>query len=112
MEQGIPPYRKPHDLKKAWKVTVLSAIIKHMSPDLNRMRRLVRQSKCLQAKMTAKDTATWSKVVEQEAAFDSSLTGVSTPKIKIVMEMELEMETETETEMEIKVCIMLGLFLL
>lgn len=68
VEQGTPPYRKPHDLKKAWKVTVLSAIIKHMSPDLNRMRRLVRQSKCLQAKMTAKDTATWSKVVEQEAA--------------------------------------------
>ncbi|XP_021773233.1 putative ETHYLENE INSENSITIVE 3-like 4 protein [Chenopodium quinoa] len=66
VEQGPPPYRKPHDLKKAWKVSVLSAVIKHMSTDLNRMTRLVKKSKCLQAKMTAKDTATWSKVVDQE----------------------------------------------
>uniref|UniRef100_A0A803KLU8 Ethylene insensitive 3-like DNA-binding domain-containing protein n=1 Tax=Chenopodium quinoa TaxID=63459 RepID=A0A803KLU8_CHEQI len=58
VEQGPPPYRKPHDLKKAWKVSVLSAVIKHMSTDLNRMTRLVKKSKCLQAKMTAKDTAT------------------------------------------------------
>lgn len=40
-EQGPPPYRKPHDLKKAWKVTVLAAIIKNMTPNLDRMRRLV-----------------------------------------------------------------------
>jgi len=63
---GPPPYRTPRVLKKSWKVSVLSAIIKHMSPDLDRMRRLVRQSKCLQSKMTATDTATWSKVVDQE----------------------------------------------
>lgn len=68
VDQGPPPYRKPRDLKKACKVSVLSSIIKHMSPDLNHMRRLVRQSKCLQAKMTAKDTSTWSKVVDQEEA--------------------------------------------
>ncbi|XP_021728810.1 putative ETHYLENE INSENSITIVE 3-like 4 protein [Chenopodium quinoa] len=68
VEQGPPPYRKPHDLKKAWKVSVLSAVIKHMSSDLNRMTRLVKKSKCLQGKMTAKDTATWSKVVDQEEA--------------------------------------------
>ncbi|XP_051127491.1 putative ETHYLENE INSENSITIVE 3-like 4 protein [Andrographis paniculata] len=67
-EQGPPPYRKPHDLKKAWKVSVLAAIIKHMSPNLDRMRRLVNQSKSLQDKMTAKDTVTLSKVVGQEEA--------------------------------------------
>ncbi|KAB8095584.1 hypothetical protein EE612_023706 [Oryza sativa] len=30
--QGPPPYRKPHDLKKAWKISLLSAVIKHLSP--------------------------------------------------------------------------------
>ncbi|KAB2094245.1 hypothetical protein ES319_A02G143800v1 [Gossypium barbadense] len=67
-EQGPPPYRKPHDLKKAWKVSVLAAVIKHMSPNIDRIRRLVTQSKCLQDKMTARDTVTWSKVVNQEEA--------------------------------------------
>ncbi|KAK8716242.1 hypothetical protein V6N13_043558 [Hibiscus sabdariffa] len=67
-QHGAPPYKKPHDLKKAWKVSVLAAVIKHMSPNLDRMRRLVSQSKCLQDKMTAKDTFTWSKVVNQEEA--------------------------------------------
>lgn len=65
---GAPPYKKPHDLKKAWKVSVLAGIIKHMSPDFNRLKKLVAQSKSLQDKMTAKDTATWSKVVNQEEA--------------------------------------------
>lgn len=65
-EHGPPPYRKPHDLRKAWKVSVLAAVIKHMSPNLNKIRRLVKQSKCLQHKMTAKETQTWSKVVNQE----------------------------------------------
>lgn len=70
---GPPPYRKPHDLKKAWKVSVLAAVIKHMSPNFDRMRRLVRQSKCLQDKMTAKETAAWSNVVNNEEAI-SKLT--------------------------------------
>ncbi|XP_015072728.1 putative ETHYLENE INSENSITIVE 3-like 4 protein [Solanum pennellii] len=65
-EQGPPPYKKPHDLKKAWKVSVLAGIIKHMSVNFDKMRRLVKQSKSLQNKMTAKETATWSKVVNQE----------------------------------------------
>lgn len=74
-EHGPPPYKKPHDLKKAWKVTVLTAVIKHMSEnDLNRMRRLVRQSKCLQDKMTAKDIAIWSEVVNNEEAVLLQLT--------------------------------------
>lgn len=39
-----------------------------MSPHMDRVRRLVTQSKTLQHKMTAKDTATWSKVMNQEQA--------------------------------------------
>ncbi|KAG6531077.1 protein ETHYLENE-INSENSITIVE 3-like 1a [Zingiber officinale] len=65
-EQGPPPYKKPHDLKKAWKVSVLTAVIKHMSPDIEKIRRLVRQSKCLQDKMTAKESATWLVVLKKE----------------------------------------------
>lgn len=67
-EHGPPPYRKPHDLKKAWKVSALAAVIKHMVPNMDRVRRLVRQSKSLQDKMTAKEAAIWSKVVNQEEA--------------------------------------------
>ncbi|PKA65609.1 Protein ethylene insensitive 3 [Apostasia shenzhenica] len=65
-DQTPPPYKKPHDLKKAWKVGVLTAVIKHMSPDIDKIRRLVRQSKCLQDKMTAKESATWLAVIKQE----------------------------------------------
>lgn len=66
IDQGPPPYKKPHDLKKAWKVSVLTAVIKHMSPDIAKIRKLVRQSKCLQDKMTAKESATWLAVINQE----------------------------------------------
>ncbi|KAJ6702851.1 ETHYLENE INSENSITIVE 3-LIKE 3 PROTEIN [Salix viminalis] len=34
-----PPYKKPHDLKKMWKVGVLTAVIKHMTPDIAKIRR-------------------------------------------------------------------------
>eukprot|EP00249_Psilotum_nudum_P020803 c27854_g1_i2 orf=214-2097(-) len=64
--QGPPPYRKPHDLKKAWKVGVLTGVIRHMFPDVLKIRKLVRQSKCLQDKMTAKESATWLAVLHQE----------------------------------------------
>lgn len=65
-DQCPPPYKKPHDLKKAWKVGVLTAVIKHMSPDIAKIRKLVRQSKCLQDKMTAKESATWLAIINQE----------------------------------------------
>lgn len=65
-DQASPPYKKPHDLKKAWKVGVLTAVIKHMSPDITKIRKLVRQSKCLQDKMTAKESATWLAIINQE----------------------------------------------
>lgn len=73
--QGAPPYKKPHDLKKAWKVGVLTAVIKHMSPDIAKIRKLVRQSKCLQDKMTAKESATWLSVLNQEEGIARQQSG-------------------------------------
>ncbi|KAJ7516208.1 hypothetical protein O6H91_22G047200 [Diphasiastrum complanatum] len=64
--QGPPPYKKPHDLKKNWKVGVLTSVIKHMSPDIAKIKKLVRHSKCLQDKMTAKESATWLAVLNRE----------------------------------------------
>ncbi|CAJ1965206.1 unnamed protein product [Sphenostylis stenocarpa] len=72
-DQSPPPYKKPHDLKKAWKVGVLTAVIKHMSPDIAKIRKLVRQSKCLQDKMTAKESATWLAIINQEEALAREL---------------------------------------
>ncbi|RDY13506.1 Protein ETHYLENE INSENSITIVE 3, partial [Mucuna pruriens] len=72
-DQSPPPYKKPHDLKKAWKVGVLTAVIKHMSPDIAKIRKLVRQSKCLQDKMTAKESATWLAIINQEEAMAREL---------------------------------------
>ncbi|GMH07133.1 hypothetical protein Nepgr_008973 [Nepenthes gracilis] len=68
-----PPYKKPHDLKKAWKVCVLTAVIKHMSPDIAKIHKLVRQSKCLQDKMTAKESATWLAIINHEEALAREL---------------------------------------
>lgn len=67
-DQGLPPYKKPHDLKKAWKVIVLTAVIKHMSPNIPKIRKLVMQSKGLQDKMTAKESATWMAIINHEEA--------------------------------------------
>ncbi|XP_075491615.1 protein ETHYLENE INSENSITIVE 3-like [Primulina tabacum] len=72
-DQVPPPYKKPHDLKKAWKVGVLTAVIKHMFPDIGKIRKLVRQSKCLQDKMTAKESATWLAIINQEEALARDL---------------------------------------
>ncbi|XP_044504280.1 ETHYLENE INSENSITIVE 3-like 3 protein [Mangifera indica] len=68
---GLPygqslPYKKPHDLKKMWKVGVLTSVIKHMSPNIAKIKRHVRQSKCLQDKMTAKEIAIWLAVLNRE----------------------------------------------
>ncbi|CAM8949043.1 unnamed protein product [Rhodiola kirilowii] len=78
-DQGPPPYKKPHDLKKAWKVSVLTAVIKHMFPDIAKIRKLVRQSKCLQDKMTAKESATWLAIINQEEALSRKLYPDSCP---------------------------------
>ncbi|KAF1896350.1 hypothetical protein Lal_00034048 [Lupinus albus] len=66
MDPGPPPYKKPHDLKKAWKIVVLTAVIKHIAPDFDKIRRVVRQSKCLQDKMTGKEVSIWTAIVNQE----------------------------------------------
>eukprot|EP00250_Pteridium_aquilinum_P009855 c18980_g1_i1 orf=241-2037(+) len=66
--RGAPPYKKPHDLKKSWKVGVLTAVIKHMFPDIAKIRNIIRQSKCLQDKMTAKENSTWMMILNQEEA--------------------------------------------
>lgn len=78
-EQGPPPYKKPHDLKKAWKVNVLTAVIKHMSPNIDKIQKLVRQSKCLQDKMTAKESATWLAIINQEETLCRNLYPESCP---------------------------------
>ena len=45
-----PPYRKPHDLKKAAKGGVLTAVVKHLLPDTAKMKRIVNQNKNLQVR--------------------------------------------------------------
>ncbi|KAL1197373.1 Protein ETHYLENE INSENSITIVE 3 [Cardamine amara subsp. amara] len=82
-DQGPAPYKKPHDLKKAWKVGVLTAVIKHMFPDIAKIRKLVRQSKCLQDKMTAKESATWLAIINQEDSLARELYPESCPPLAL-----------------------------
>ncbi|XP_076931498.1 ETHYLENE INSENSITIVE 3-like 3 protein [Bidens hawaiensis] len=70
-----PPYKKPHDLKKMCKVGVLTAVIKHMSPNIAKVRKLVNRSKCLQDKMTAKESSIWSAVLTQEESLIQQSSG-------------------------------------
>ncbi|XP_058199411.1 ETHYLENE INSENSITIVE 3-like 3 protein isoform X2 [Rhododendron vialii] len=78
-----PPYKKPHDLKKIWKVGVLTAVIRHMSPDIGKIRSLVRKSKCLQDKMTGKESLIWLGVLSREESLvqqptsDNGTSGVT-----------------------------------
>ncbi|KAL0715391.1 hypothetical protein Bca4012_064713 [Brassica carinata] len=66
-DQGpAPPYKKPHDLKKSWKIGVLTSVIKHLSP--GRVREIVTQSKSLRNKMTTKERDVWFNVIDQEEA--------------------------------------------
>ncbi|XP_003619645.3 ETHYLENE INSENSITIVE 3-like 1 protein [Medicago truncatula] len=65
-EPGLPPYRKPHNLKKVWKVYVLAAVIKHMSPNVHNIRNIVRQSRSLQDKLTMKETSIWGEIIDHE----------------------------------------------
>ncbi|XP_057739762.1 putative ETHYLENE INSENSITIVE 3-like 4 protein [Arachis stenosperma] len=98
-KHGPPPYKKPHDLKKAWKVSVLASVIKHMSPDLEKLRRLVTQSRTLQDRMTAKDSATWSKVVNKEEA----LLRLTNKCLKISPSSSDEENNKEDNEGEIEV---------
>ncbi|KAK6933672.1 Ethylene insensitive 3 [Dillenia turbinata] len=76
-DEGPPPYRKPHDLKKAWKVSLLTAIIKHMSPDYVKIQRLVHQSKTLQDRMTARESTIWVAIIDQEEVLSGKLPDIS-----------------------------------
>ncbi|XLR46933.1 hypothetical protein S83_031593 [Arachis hypogaea] len=98
-KHGPPPYKKPHDLKKAWKVSVLASVIKHMSPDLEKLKRLVTQSRTLQDRMTAKDSATWSKVVNKEEA----LVRLTNKCLKIFPSSNDEENNKEDNEGEIEV---------
>uniref|UniRef100_A0A1D1Z894 ETHYLENE INSENSITIVE 3-like 3 protein n=1 Tax=Anthurium amnicola TaxID=1678845 RepID=A0A1D1Z894_9ARAE len=74
----IPPYKKPHDLKKTWKVGVLTGIIKHLSPNIAKIRNHVRKSKCLQDKMSARESSIWSGVLNtEESTAQRSENGIS-----------------------------------
>ncbi|XP_015696239.1 ETHYLENE INSENSITIVE 3-like 3 protein isoform X2 [Oryza brachyantha] len=67
LPKGISaPYKKPHDLKKVMKVGVLTGVIKHMAPHFDKIRNRVRKSKCLQDKMTAKESLIWLGVLQRE----------------------------------------------
>jgi len=73
-----PPYKKPHNLKKVWKVGVLMGVIKHMAPNFDKIRNRVRKSKCLQDKMTARESLIWLGVLQREEKYVHSIeSGVS-----------------------------------
>ncbi|KAL6009712.1 Protein ETHYLENE INSENSITIVE 3 [Asimina triloba] len=99
-DQGPPPYKKPHDLKKAWKVSVLTAVIKHMSPDIAKIRKLVRQSKCLQDKMTAKESATWLAVINQEEAICRQLNPDACPPVSMTSNGTFSFSGSSEYDVE------------
>ncbi|KAK6933669.1 Ethylene insensitive 3 [Dillenia turbinata] len=109
-DQGPPPYKRPHDLNKAWKVSLLTAIIKHMSPDFAKIQRLVRRSKTLQDKMTARESAIWLAIINQEEALsckppDISPTvfmgsGSGSSSIDEASDSDLEGEKESNPEVE------------
>ncbi|ESQ42135.1 hypothetical protein EUTSA_v10013166mg [Eutrema salsugineum] len=63
-----PPYKKPHDLKKLWKVGVLIGVIRHMASDINNIPKLVRRSRSLQEKMTSREGSLWLAALNREKA--------------------------------------------
>ncbi|CAA0805758.1 ETHYLENE INSENSITIVE 3-like 3 protein [Striga hermonthica] len=101
-----PPYKKPHDLKKMWKVGVLTAVIKHMSPDIAKIRRLVRQSKCLQDKMTAKETSIWLGVLSREEALvrqpssENGSSGVSELPLKKRDKKKISADSDSDYDVD------------
>ncbi|RWR73308.1 protein ETHYLENE INSENSITIVE 3-like protein [Cinnamomum micranthum f. kanehirae] len=60
-----PQYRKPHDLKKDWKTTVLIVVIKHLVPGFTKIRNLVCRFKGHQEKMTARESTLWVFVINK-----------------------------------------------
>ena len=62
-----PPYKKPHDLRKAYKAGLLTGVVKHLIPNTAlRINLVVRGSKRLQHKMTARENRVWMEFVKKE----------------------------------------------
>uniref|UniRef100_J3LYH9 Ethylene insensitive 3-like DNA-binding domain-containing protein n=1 Tax=Oryza brachyantha TaxID=4533 RepID=J3LYH9_ORYBR len=57
-----------HMLKMMEACNARGAVIKHLSPRFDQIRKLVWQSKRLQHRMSARDADTWSRVISQEEA--------------------------------------------
>ncbi|KAF3321501.1 EIN3-like protein [Carex littledalei] len=66
-DEGPPPFRKPHGLRKKWKVAVIVGIMKSMSPNYSRPYNLVEQSHHLQLRMNAKEMKFWTLALVAEA---------------------------------------------
>lgn len=60
------PYKKPHDLKKVIKCGVIMAVLRHMLPKVEDILMLVRRSRGLQDKMSAKEIHVWFSIVKRE----------------------------------------------
>ncbi|KAG0460483.1 hypothetical protein HPP92_020780 [Vanilla planifolia] len=84
--------QKPHDLKKVLKVGVLTGVIKHMSPNIDKVRTHVRKSKCLQDKMSAKESAIWLGVLKREETISKQLN--SDAVLSEVIENQLSFQGE------------------
>jgi Ethylene insensitive 3 len=65
--EGPPPFKKPHGLKKKWKVAVLVGIVKSMSPDFWKPYSLVDHSSYLQSHMNAQEKKVWTLAMVTEA---------------------------------------------
>ncbi|KAJ4883598.1 ETHYLENE INSENSITIVE 3-like 2 protein [Raphanus sativus] len=69
-----PPYKKPHDLKKTWKVGILIGVIRHLASDISNgnsyysIPKLVGRSRTLQEKMTSREGALWLAALNREKA--------------------------------------------
>jgi ethylene-insensitive protein 3 len=66
-EEGPPPFKKPHDLRKKWKAAVIVGIIKLRSPEFSKSYSLVEQSQHLSSCMTAKERKFWTLALVAEA---------------------------------------------
>ena len=68
--RGHPPaYRKPHGLKKMWKVGILIGVIRHMmASDITDIVKLVGRSRTLQEKMTSREGSLWLAALNREKA--------------------------------------------
>lgn len=105
-----PPYRKPHDLKKVWKVAVAAAIIKNIRPNFKLMRDVVAQGQTLQSKMASRENEIWLAVLRGEelamrcklrslsaSRSSSSSGGTSTPVVVLAPEPQMAPANSTDS---------------